>query len=100
MSLSLKPPASRGQNHDGLDGSCLRCVLCCNVDLTECVSANESVEWQPALPVQFDEPWNELSRVAVALIRADEANASTYQVWYVDADLRAQRGRADDNACS
>jgi hypothetical protein len=45
--------------------------------LIERVSANESVEWQTALPVQFDEPWNELSRVAVALIRPDQANAST-----------------------
>jgi hypothetical protein len=45
--------------------------------LIECVSANESVEWQPALSVQVNEPWNELSRVAVALIRPDQANAST-----------------------
>src|SRR6266446_3810456 len=92
--------ASCGQDHDGLDGSCLCCVLCCSVDLIESVGTNESVERQPALPVQFDELWNELSRVAVALIGPDQANASTQQVWYVDGDLRAERGRADDDACS
>src|SRR5437868_2772139 len=73
----FRPPVSSGQNHHGLDGSCLCCILCCSVDLIERVSANESVERQPALPVQFDEPWNELSRVAVALIRPDQANAAT-----------------------
>src|ERR1700704_3449466 len=73
----LRPPASRGQDHHGLDGSCLCCVSCRSVDLIECVSTNESVERQPALPVQLDEPWNELSRVAVALIRPDQANAAT-----------------------
>jgi hypothetical protein len=51
--------------------------LCRSVDLIERVSANEFVERQPALPVQLDEPWNELARVAVALIRPDQANAST-----------------------
>src|SRR2546428_10847788 len=99
MSL-LKPPASRGQDHHGLDGSSLCCVLCCSVDVIECVSANESVEWQASLAVQFDEPWNELSRGAFALIRPEQANAPTQKVWDVDGDLRAQRGRADDNACS
>src|SRR2546430_1105502 len=73
----LKPPVSSGQNHDGLDGACLCCVLCSSVDLIERILADESVEWQPILPVQVDEPWNELSRVAVALIRPDQANAST-----------------------
>src|SRR5437764_14248854 len=100
FSSPLKPPASRRQNHDGLDGSCLRCVLCCNVDLIERVPAYQPVERQAALPVQFDEPWNESSRVAVTLIRADQANASTQQVRYVDGELRTQRRRADDNACS
>src|SRR6266851_4827006 len=73
----LKPPASRGQNQHGLDGPCLSRVLCCSVDLIERVSANEFVERQAALPVQRDEPWNELSRVAVALICPNQANAST-----------------------
>src|SRR5258708_36170819 len=85
----FKPPVLCGQNHHGLDGSCLCRVLCCNVDLIERVSADESVERQPALLVQLDEPWNELSRVAVALIRPDQANAATQQVWYVGGDLRA-----------
>ena len=58
-------------------GAVLCCVLCRSVDLIERVSANEFVERQPALPVQLDEPWNELSRVAVALIRPDQANAAT-----------------------
>src|SRR5438270_13645901 len=68
MSLSFRnlQPQSRGQNHDGLDSSCLRRVLRCSVDLIERVSTNESVEWQTALPVQVDEPWNELSRVAAS----------------------------------
>src|SRR4030081_537485 len=75
--VTLKPPVSSGQNHHGLDGSCLCRVLCCNVDLIERVSAGESVERQAALPVQLDELWNKLSRVAVALICPNQANAST-----------------------
>src|SRR5712691_12668751 len=92
--------SSRGQCHHRLDGPCFRCVLCCHVDLIESVGTNESVEGQTAWPAQFDEPWNELSGVAVSLVGADQANASTEQVRHVDGDLRSQRRSADDDACS
>ena len=76
-SFLFAPPASPGQDQHRLDRASLCCILCCSIDLIERVSVNESVERQAALPVQLDEPWNELSRVAVALTRSDQANAST-----------------------
>src|SRR2546428_14160796 len=63
-----KPPASRGQNHDGLDGACLCCVLCSSDDLIERILADEAIERDPALFVLVEEAWKEVSRVACALL--------------------------------
>src|SRR2546430_9174298 len=80
--------ASRGKRHHGLDVSCFRRVLCCNIDLIQGVRTNEPVEGQTASPAQFDEPWNELPGVAVPLVGAGQANAPAEQVRHVDGDLR------------